>query len=272
MPSTNPDRTTCGHGFAAGIRQPRLPAPSGQHAPAACASGHRRPLSQLRERDRPRDQLHVRLDRPTLAVGDRILHTDAQVPAGRQGREHDVDRPAADAGGRERGPGRQVAQGLLASDERLGGARACRRARSSRSRRGRDRRPATRTSDSRRCSDVRWPRSKISYSGMIPRSCIRVCRSTMNSQRFENTSSPKLTVPIVQEAMSGSASSTAKRAASGSVTAPPDDSWTIRSVSARSACTVASRRPGSRVGFASASRMCTWITLAPTDSHSLAPW
>ena len=60
----------------------------------------------------------------------------------------------------------------------------------------------------------------------------------MNSQRLRNTSSPKLTVPIVQEAMSGPASSTASRAASGSVTAPPEESCTIRSVASRSAATV----------------------------------
>ena len=89
-----------------------------------------------------------------------------------------------------------------------------------------------------------------------PRSCIRVCSSTMNSQRLRKTSSPKLTVPMVQQAMSGPASSTASRSASGSVTAPPVDSWTIRSVVSRSAATVSRSRPRSSVGRAPRRRGC----------------
>ena len=124
-------------------------------------------------------------------------------------------RGAADAGGRERGARGQVAQRLLAGDQRLRGAGhaaghahhevdvhvpAGRQAvlveqALQRGRAGRGRRSRTRA----RC----------------PRSCMRVCSSTMNSQRFRKTSSPKLTVPIVQEAMSGPASSTASRSASG---------------------------------------------------------
>jgi hypothetical protein len=92
----------------------------------------------------------------------------------------------------------------------------------------------------------------------------------MNSQRFRNTPSPKLTVPIVQDAISGPASSTASRSDSGSVTAPPEDSWTIRSVDCRRAATVARSRPWSRVGWAWSSRMCTCTMAAPSASHSLA--
>src|SRR5215207_10940683 len=115
---------------------------------------------------------------------------------------------------------------------------------------------------------ARCPRSKISYSGTISRSCIRWCSSTMNSQRFMKTSVPKLTVPIVQDAMSGSASRTRSRCSSGSVTAPPEESWTMSSVSARSAATVSRSRPRSSVGLAASSRMCTWMMLAPTASQS----
>ena len=104
----------------------------------------------------------------------------------------------------------------------------------------------------------------------MPRSCIRSCSATTNAHRFMNTSSPKLTVPMVQDAMSGPASRTRSRSSSGSVTAPPLDSCTIRSVSVRSASTVARNRPRSSVGRAAASRMWTWITLAPTDWHSFA--
>ncbi|OLE27304.1 MAG: hypothetical protein AUG44_10525 [Actinobacteria bacterium 13_1_20CM_3_71_11] len=121
-----------------------------------------------------------------------------------------------------------------------------------------------------RRSVVSWPRSKISYSGTMPRSRIRVCSSTMNSQRLRKTSSPKLTVPMVQDAMSGSASRTRNRSASGSVTAPPVESWTIRSVCSRSAATVSRSRPRSSVGRAASSRMWTWITLAPIAAHSRA--
>src|SRR6266540_1930014 len=92
----------------------------------------------------------------------------------------------------------------------------------------------------------------------------------MNSHRLRNTSSPKLTVPIVQEAMSGAASSTASRSDSGSMTAPPVDSCTISRVASRSAATVSRSRTGSSDGNACPSRMCTWITLAPSASHSSA--
>ncbi len=112
--------------------------------------------------------------------------------------------------------------------------------------------------------------SKISYSGTIRRSRIRLCSSTMNSHRFMNTSSPKLTVPIVQEAESGIASSTRSRSASGSVTAPPVDSWTTRFVSDRNAATVSLSRCRSSVGFASAPRMWTWIMPAPAASQAFA--
>src|SRR6185369_17271880 len=72
------------------------------------------------------------------------------------------------------------------------------------------------------------------------------------------------------DAISGPASSTASRSDSGSVTAPPEESWTLRSVEDRNAATVSRSRPRSSVGFAAASRMWTCTTLAPTASHSLA--
>src|SRR5215467_7044534 len=92
----------------------------------------------------------------------------------------------------------------------------------------------------------------------------------MNGHGFMNTSSPKLTVPQVREQPSGAASSTASRRSNGSVTAPPVDSWTIRSVDSRSACTVSFSLPRSSVGCASAPLMCTWIIAAPASRHSLA--
>ena len=144
----------------------------------------------------------------------------------------------------------QVAQRLLRRRPAPRPCRASRPARPSRSRRARGRRPGRPCLSSSRCSEVSWPRSKISYSGTMPRSCIRVCSSTMNSQRFRKTSSPKLTVPIVQEAMSGPASSTASRSASGSVhraaAGQLDDQVGADS---RSAATVSRSRPRSSVGL-----------------------
>ena len=194
----------------------------------ACAGRHRRALGQPGERGRPRDELGVALHRLPLGVRDRVLHADPQVAAGRERGEQHRQRGAADAGGRERGALGQVAQRLR---RRRPGPAVPGMPPGT---------PMTKSTctwppdgspylSSSRSSVVSWPRSKISYSGTMPRSCIRVCRSTMNSHRLRNTSSPKLTVPIVQEAISGPASSTASRSASGSVTAPPEESWTIRS-------------------------------------------
>ena len=60
------------------------------------------------------------------------------------------------------------------------------------------------------------------------------------------------------EGSGGAGASTASaEAAKPSVTAPPVDSWTIRSVASRSACTVSVSLPISRVGRASSSLMCT---------------
>src|SRR5256714_4318089 len=80
--------------------------------------GGRGPLGQPREADSTRDQLHVGLDRLALGVADGVLHADPQVTAGRQARQDHRDRRAADAGGRERGAHRQVAQ---AGDQGFGG-------------------------------------------------------------------------------------------------------------------------------------------------------
>src|SRR5579862_1881439 len=125
-------------------------------------------------------------------------------------------------------------------------------------------------SPSSRCSVATCPRSNSSNSGTTWRSWVSWYRSLMNGQGLWNTSSPKLTVPQVSEQASGAASRTASRAAKPSVTAPPVESWTIRSVPARSAATVSARRAGSSVGRASSSLMCTWMTAAPAASHSLA--
>src|SRR6266567_6778907 len=92
----------------------------------------------------------------------------------------------------------------------------------------------------------------------------------MNGQGLANTSSPKLTVPQVSEQASGAASKTASRLAKLSVTAPPVDSWTMRSVPSRSAATVSASLLPSSVGRAASSLMCTWMTAAPAASHSLA--
>src|ERR1700712_470181 len=92
----------------------------------------------------------------------------------------------------------------------------------------------------------------------------------MNGYGLEKTSVPKLVVPQVREHESGSASSTWSRCSSGSWTLPPVENCTIRSVCSRRACTVSRRRPGSRVGWWSASRMCTWTRDAPTASQALA--
>src|ERR1022692_1643166 len=92
----------------------------------------------------------------------------------------------------------------------------------------------------------------------------------MNGHGFMKTSSPKLTVPQVSEQPSGAASSTASRRSNGSVTAPPVDSCTIRSVDSRRACTVSFSRDRSSVGWALESLMCTWIIAAPASRHSLA--
>src|SRR5215469_4294708 len=92
----------------------------------------------------------------------------------------------------------------------------------------------------------------------------------MNGHGFMKTSSPKFTVPQVSEQPSGAASSTASRRSYGSVTAPPVDSCTIRSVASRSACTVSLSLPMSSVGLASPSLMCTWIIAAPACLHSFA--
>src|SRR6266700_641539 len=92
----------------------------------------------------------------------------------------------------------------------------------------------------------------------------------MNGHGLLNTSSPKLTVPQVSEQASGAASRTASRLAKLSVTAPPVDSWTMRSVPSRSAATVSASLLPSSVGRAASSLMCTWMTAAPAASHSLA--
>src|SRR5271165_123909 len=92
----------------------------------------------------------------------------------------------------------------------------------------------------------------------------------MKPHGFMNTSLPKFTVPQVSEHASGRASSTASRRSKLSVTAPPVDSCTIRSVAARSASTVSVSLPGSKVGRAASSLMCTWITAAPASRHSFA--
>src|SRR2546423_491460 len=85
---------------------------------AGLVRGGRGPLGQPREADSTRDQLHVGLDRLALGVADGVLHADPQVTAGRQARQDHRDRRAADAGGREGGARRQVAQ---AGDQRFGG-------------------------------------------------------------------------------------------------------------------------------------------------------
>src|SRR5215218_2341390 len=123
---------------------------------------------------------------------------------------------------------------------------------------------------SSRASVASWPRSNTSYSGTIPRCCICVCSSTIRSQGLEKTSRPKFTVPSVSDAASGSASRTASRWSNGSVTAPPVDSWTTRSVDPRTAATTSRTRGRSSVGRVSVSRTCRWITAAPTASQSRA--
>ena len=92
----------------------------------------------------------------------------------------------------------------------------------------------------------------------------------MNPHGFRKTSSPKFVVPHVSEHESGSASSTVSRVSSGSCTEPPVDSWTMRSVSERTASTDALSNPRSNVGAWSASRMCRWISAAPAASQRLA--
>src|SRR6059058_291179 len=75
----------------------------------------------------------------------------------------------------------------------------------------------------------------------------------MSSHRFMNTSVPKLTVPQVRLAPSGPASRTASRSASLSVTAPPEETWTTRSVASRTASRgpdVAEVERGLRLGVA----------------------
>ena len=89
----------------------------------------------------------------------------------------------------------------------------------------------------------------------------------MKPHGFMNTSSPKFTVPIVRLHESGSASSTASRASSGSCTEPPVESCTTRPVFSRSAATVSFRRLASRVGRCSSSRMWTWTIAAPAASQ-----
>ena len=115
-----------------------------------------------------------------------------------------------------------------------------------------------------------WPRSKTSYSGTMPRCCIWVCSSTIRSHGLLKTSRPKFTVPSVSDAASGSASRTASRASNGSVTAPPLDSWTTRSVVSRTAATTSRTRPRSSVGRVSASRTCRWIDRGADRSQSRA--
>ena len=242
--------------------------PSRRRASAGVSGGRWASRANAR---RARHELGVALDRLALGVGDGVLHADPQVTAGRRARRA---APAAWSGRcrwpRTWCPSGRSRSACCAGDQRLGGARHA-------AGHPHDevdvhvaagRQPVLVQQASR---DVRWPRSKISYSGTMPRSCIRVCSSTMNSHRLRNTSSPKLTVPMVHEAISGPASSTASRAASGSVTAPPEESWTIRSVESRSAATVSrAAGPGRGSAWPSSSRMWTWITLAPTASHSFA--
>src|SRR5262245_362776 len=112
--------------------------------------------------------------------------------------------------------------------------------------------------------------SNSSNSGTTPSSWVLTYSSHMNGQGFMNTSSPKFTVPQVSEQPSGAASSTASRRSNGSVTAPPVDSCTIRSVDSRSARTVSFSRPRSSVGLASSPLICTWIIAAPASRHSFA--
>src|SRR5262252_5903423 len=123
---------------------------------------------------------------------------------------------------------------------------------------------------SSRCSVAMWPKSNSSNSGTTPSSCVLAYRSRMNGYGLWNTSSPKLTVPQVSEHASGPAPRTASRSSKLSVTAPPVDSCTMRSVPSRSAATVSLSRERSRVGRASASLICTWTTAAPAAWHSFA--
>src|SRR5215203_1117569 len=92
----------------------------------------------------------------------------------------------------------------------------------------------------------------------------------MKGQGFWNTSSPKFVVPQVSEHESGSASSTRSRSSKGSLTEPPLLSWTTRVVASRRASTVARSSPRSRVGLASAPRMCTCTRPAPAVSQACA--
>jgi len=102
---------------------------------------------------------------------------------------------------------------------------------------------------------------KISYSADdAPAPASACCSSTTNSHRLRNTSSPKLTVPMVQGGpCSRPASSNGQPVGLGiGDRAPPEESWTIRSVESRSASTVARRAAeGPRVGWARSSRMWT---------------
>ena len=92
----------------------------------------------------------------------------------------------------------------------------------------------------------------------------------MKSHGFMNTSEPQLTVPQVSETESGPASSTLSRASNGSVTAPPVESCTMRSVASRTAVTVSESWARSRVGRAAPSRMWMWMSAAPAASQAVA--
>ena len=73
----------------------------------------------------------------------------------------------------------------------------------------------------------RWPASKISSSGRTPAASCARANSSISGAGFSNTPRPKLTVPQVRLAISGSAASDPSRSSADMPIAPPVDTWTI---------------------------------------------
>ncbi|MNL44496.1 hypothetical protein D3C87_1670770 [compost metagenome] len=101
------------------------------------------------------------------------------------------------------------------------------------------------------------PGSKISSSGLMPRLVNSPAKVSIRLGGFQNTSSPKLTVPIVSEAISGVGSSSRtglSRSSTVAVTAPPVEIWMMQSTSALMRRIVSAKRAGSWLGVPSSSR------------------
>ena len=236
---------------------------------ARLGRGHRRALHQRRPAPRPgATSSSLCCTGPAAGIHEVVLHPDAQVTAGRQGRRRDRQVAAPDPGGR---PASSPAGGSSATPaSSAAGVPGIPPGT-----------PVTKSTctlppngspswSSSRRSAATWPRSNSSNSGTTSRSSLAV---QLDHERpgveehvvaeVRRAAGERARVglgvehgePLVQRVVRPSRRSTAARPG--------------RSPRAR-ASTAARRQPGSRVGAWSASRMCRWIIDAPAASQRTA--